>query len=68
LVIGFVTVIGIWAALRTWPKRMYMVAGASEEKAEETVQRRHTGKGGGLLPNKIGGPVETTGAEMQSDD
>jgi PTS system galactitol-specific IIC component len=64
LFVGLAIVIAIWVALRTWPKRMYMVAGASEEKAEETVQRRHTGKGGGLLPNKIGGPIEGAGSDV----
>lgn len=67
LVVGLVIVLGIWIALRTWPKRMYMVAGASEEKAVETVQRRHTGKGGGILPNRIGS-VETSTVEGRSDD
>jgi PTS system galactitol-specific IIC component len=63
LALGLITVIGIWIALRTWPKRMYMLAGASEEKAEEVVQRRHSGgSGGGLLPMKIGAPIETSDA------
>ncbi|CQR48678.1 Galactitol permease IIC component [Haloferax massiliensis] len=68
LAVGLVIVLGIWVALRMWPQRMYMVAGASEEKARETVERRHTGKGGGLLPNKLGSTVDTAGAENRSDD
>lgn len=58
LVVGIITVLAAWLALRTWPKRMYMIAGASEEKAVETVRRRHTGESAGILPNKIGGPVD----------
>jgi len=48
----------IWAAVRVWPRRMYELAGASEEKAEEHVQLRHTGENPGVLPNKLGEPIE----------
>ncbi|MFW5956357.1 MAG: PTS galactitol transporter subunit IIC [Halorhabdus sp.] len=58
LLVGLVITLAIWIALRTWPKRMYMLAGASEEFAEEATLLRHRGKGGGLLPTKFGGPVE----------
>lgn len=68
LAVGLVIVLGMWGALRTWPKQMYMVAGASEEKAMETVDRRHTGEGGGLLPNKIGPSVETSSVEGSNND
>jgi PTS system galactitol-specific IIC component len=33
---------------------MYVVAGASEEKADETVALRHSGESAGILPNSIG--------------
>ena len=48
----------IWFALRAWPKRMYIIAGASEETAREAAQLRHSGEGGGLLPTKLGEPLE----------
>jgi len=48
----------LWVALRRWPKRMYMLVGASEEKAEETLRRRHTPDPETPLPNKLGDPVE----------
>jgi PTS system galactitol-specific IIC component len=37
---------------------MYMIAGASEEKAEEFVRKRHIGESAGVLPNKIGSPID----------
>lgn len=55
---GVVITLLIWVALRTWPKRMYMLAGASEESAAEATRLRHMGEGGGFLPTKFGGPVD----------
>ena len=43
LLVGLTATLTIWVALRTWPKKMYMMAGASEEKAEESVRIRHSG-------------------------
>lgn len=58
LVVGLLITLVIWVALRTWPKRMYMLAGASKESAENATRLRHVGEGGGMLPTKFGGPVE----------
>ncbi|PSP82463.1 PTS galactitol enzyme II C subunit [Halobacteriales archaeon QS_1_68_17] len=58
LVLGVVLVLAIWLALRLWPAKMYMVAGASEEKAMEMVKRRHMGGSAGILPTKIGEPID----------
>jgi len=58
LAAGLVIVLAIWLAMRIWPRRMYMIAGASEEKALEMVERRHTGGSAGILPTKIGDPVD----------
>lgn len=55
---GLVITLVIWYALRRWPKRMYMLAGANEENAIQATRIRHMGKGGGLLPTKFGAPVE----------
>jgi PTS system galactitol-specific IIC component len=68
LVVGLVITLGVWIALRTWPKRMYMLAGASEDKAEEATLLRHKGKGGGFLPTKLGDPVELEGASEKPAD
>lgn len=66
LVLGLVLVLGIWVAVRTWPKRMYMLAGATEEKAEEAVQLRHVGESAGILPNKLGAPIEPEEAPVEA--
>lgn len=58
ILLGLVVIVALWVALRRWPKEMYMVAGASEEKAEEAVQIRHTGTPAGFLPNSIGAQAE----------
>jgi len=58
MAIALLSTLGLWVALRTWPKRMYMIAGASEQKADEHVQLRHTGESAGVLPNKFGSRVE----------
>ena len=50
--------IGVWVAVRTWPKRMYMLAGASEDKAMEHTELRHSGSAAGILPNKFGKAVD----------
>ena len=58
LLVGLVIVVGIWLAMRLWPRKMYVVAGASREKADEMVQRRHMGGSAGLLPTKLGEPID----------
>jgi PTS system galactitol-specific IIC component len=68
LIAGLVVTLACWLALRTWPKRMYMVAGASEEKAQETVRIRHSGPSAGILPNKIGGEPEVVEPEPEPED
>jgi PTS system galactitol-specific IIC component len=60
LLVGLTATLTIWVALRTWPKKMYIMAGASEEKAEEAVRIRHSGGSGGVLPNRIGGSIDET--------
>ena len=54
LAVGIVSILAIWLALRLWPRKMYVIAGASPEKADEMVQRRHMGGSAGILPTKIG--------------
>ncbi|PSQ58039.1 MAG: PTS galactitol enzyme II C subunit, partial [Halobacteriales archaeon SW_9_67_25] len=58
LAVGVVSIIALWLALRLWPRRMYVIAGASPEKADEMVQRRHMGGKAGVLPTKIGDPID----------
>jgi PTS system galactitol-specific IIC component len=52
--VSLLIIFGLWVALRKWPQQMYVVAGASEEKADETVALRHSGESAGILPNSIG--------------
>jgi PTS system galactitol-specific IIC component len=59
LVVGIVAILAIWVALRLWPRKMYVIAGASQEKADEMVRRRHMGGSAGVLPTKIGEPIES---------
>ncbi|MFB6201017.1 MAG: PTS transporter subunit IIC [Halorhabdus sp.] len=70
LAIGIVSILAIWLALRLWPRRMYMIAGASQEKADEMIRRRHIGGSAGVLPTKIGSsiaPEELTDEAAGSD-
>lgn len=70
LVVGLAIVLAIWLAMRLWPRRMYMVAGASRKKADEMVQRRHMGGSAGVLPTKLGDtvdPEELPGDVVESD-
>lgn len=59
IAIGVVSIIAIWLALRIWPRKMYVIAGASQQKADEMVRRRHMGGSAGLLPTKIGESVDS---------
>ena len=68
LAAGIVAVLAVWLALRLWPVRMYMVAGASEEKAIEMVERRHTGGSAGILPTKIGEPVDVEELKAEASE
>jgi len=70
IAVGLLIVFALWLALRRWPHRMYVVAGASEEKAAETVELRHTGESAGILPNRIGSaePPVTAPAEKEKSD
>lgn len=67
MILALVVTLGLWTALRVWPKRMYMIAGASEQKAEEHVELRHTGESSGILPNRIGGAAGPQSARRSDD-
>jgi len=43
--LGVLLTLSVWAALRLWPKKMYMIAGASEEAAERAIRMRHIDSG-----------------------
>jgi PTS system galactitol-specific IIC component len=68
LAAGIVAVLAVWLALRLWPVRMYVIAGASEEKAIEMVERRHTGGSAGILPTKIGEPVDVEELKAEASE
>lgn len=65
LVVLVVFTLFLWVALRLWPKRMYMIAGATEEKAAQHTQMRHTGEADTILPNKLGEPIEVDEPEPE---
>ena len=70
LTVGLVSVLALWLALRLWPHKMYVIAGASVGKASEMVQRRHMGGSAGVLPTKLGDtvdPEELPGDVVESD-
>jgi PTS system galactitol-specific IIC component len=54
LLAGVAATLVVFVALRTWPTRMYVLAGASPEKAAEATERRHTGESPGLIPVRFG--------------
>lgn len=58
LIVGLVATAVVFVALRTWPTRMYVLAGASEEQAAAATERRHTGESPGLLPNRFGSAAD----------
>lgn len=53
IAIAVAVIVAVFLALRRWPKRMYMLAGASEEKADGFIARRHAGESPGWLPNRL---------------
>jgi len=70
LAVGVVAILAIWLALRLWPRKMYVIAGASREKADEMVRRRHMSGSAGFLPTKIGSsidPEDLTDEAAESD-
>jgi PTS system galactitol-specific IIC component len=58
LVAGITAILAVWLALRLWPRKMYVIAGASPEKADEVIRRRHMGGSAGILPTKIGQKID----------
>jgi PTS system galactitol-specific IIC component len=58
LAVGIVSILALWLALRLWPRKMYVIAGASPEKADEMIQRRHMEGKAGVLPTKLGEPID----------
>jgi len=58
LAVGIVSILALWLALRLWPRKMYVIAGASPEKADEMVKRRHMEGKAGVLPTKLGEPID----------
>lgn len=58
LMVGIIAILAVWLALRLWPRKMYIIAGASPEKADEVIRRRHMGGSAGILPTKIGQRID----------
>jgi len=54
LLLGLIIVLALFVALRTWPLKMYRIAGASEDKAQEAVKHRHRGESPGIIPDQFG--------------